>query len=193
MAPKLSFSALNEHPSRSRDVVAIKRKSYGSSGDQSHCVPGASGFQRGRSRYADRVSPLSRPASGRQGPPVFTPTRVVPSPAPEHQLVVYRSPAASVGRSVFHPSITSPVRVNGSHTRDPASSRAVSRLFTTRPRSFSAPVRGSSAVDLSDDGCPAWGAAFCLRSPRGSTVYLERVAAVREVEVLSTDLLDHDP
>ena len=139
MAPKLAFPALNEHPSRSRDVVAIKRKSYGSSGDQSRSVPGVSGFQRGR--YADRASPLSRPATGRQGPPVFTPTRVVPSPSPEQQLVVYRSPAASVGRSVFHPSITSPVRVNESHTRDPASSRAVSRLFTTRPRSFSAPVR----------------------------------------------------
>ena len=160
MAPKLAFPALNEHPSRSRDVVAIKRKSYGSSGDQSHCVPVASGFQRGR--YADRVSPLSQLASGRQGPPVFTPTRVVPSPSPEHQLVVYRSPAASVGRSVFHPSITSPVWVNESHTQDPASSRAVSRLFTTQPRSFSAPVQGSGAVDLSDDGCPAWGAAFCL-------------------------------
>ena len=170
----------------------LNAKSYGSSGDQSHCVPGASGFQRGR--YADRASPLSRPASGRQGPPVFTPTRVVPGPSPEHQLVVYRTPAASVGRSVFHPSITSPVRVSESHARDPASVRAVStRLFTTRPRSFSAPVRGSSAVDLSDDGCPAWGAAFCLRSDRGSTVYLERVAAVREVEVLCTDFLDHDP
>ena len=29
--------------------------------------------------------------------------------------------------------------------------------------------------------------------PGEQTVYLERVAAVREVEVLSTELLDHDP
>ena len=151
MAPKLSFPALNEHPSRSRDVVAIKRKSYGSSGDQSHCVPSASGFQCGR--YTDRASPLSRPATGWQGPLVFTPTRVVLSPSPEQQLMVYQLLAASVGRSVFHLSITSPAWVNESQTWDPASSRAVSRLFTTWPRSFSAPVQGSSAVDLSDNGC----------------------------------------
>ena len=44
MAPKLAFPALNEHPSRSRDVVSIKRKSYGSSGDQSHCVPALLAF-----------------------------------------------------------------------------------------------------------------------------------------------------
>ena len=124
MAPKLAFPALNEHKARRADVVSIKAQSYGSAGDKSHCVPAASGFQPGR--YAGRASPLSRPVSGRHGPPVFTPTRVVPGPTPEHQLVVYRTPAASVGRSVFHPSITSPVCVSKSHAWDPALVRAVS-------------------------------------------------------------------
>ena len=88
----------------------------------------------------------------------------------------------------------SPVCVSESHAQDPALVRAVStQLFTTQPRSFSAPVQGLSAADLSDNGCPTWGAAFCLCSDWGSTVYLERVAAVREVEVLCTDLLNHDP
>ena len=55
------------------------------------------------------------------------------------------------------------------------------------------PSRHTARVDLSADGCPEWGSNFCLISTRGSTVYWERVNTVREIEVLSTELLDKDP
>ena len=85
------------------------------------------------------------------------------------------------------------IQVNLIQTQEPALSKAVAKLFTTWPRSFVAPAHGSSSVDLSDDGCPAWGAEFCLHSAQGTTVYLEQAATIQEVEVLSTELLGHNP
>ena len=67
------------------------------------------------------------------------------------------------------------------------------KLFSPRARPMATPSRHTARVDLSADGCPEWGSNFCLLSTRGSTVYCERVNTVREIEVLSTELLDKDP
>ena len=67
------------------------------------------------------------------------------------------------------------------------------RLFSPQPRLMATPSRHAAHVDLSDDGCPSWGSNLCMLSTRGSAVYWERVATVREIEVLCTELLDKDP
>ena len=71
--------------------------------------------------------------------------------------------------------------------------RVAAQLFSARPRQFIAPSRGTGSSEIGGDGCPEWGAECCRRSAWGSAVYLERVDTVREIEVLSTELLDIDP
>ena len=40
------------------------------------------------------------------------------------------------------------------------------KLFKSRPRPMSAPSQHTADVDLTEDGCPAWGAKFKLRRGR---------------------------
>ena len=54
-------------------------------------------------------------------------------------------------------------------------------------------LRSWLGVIKEQTGCPAWGAEFCLHTAWGAAVYLERVATVQEIEVLSTELLGHGP
>ena len=192
MPPRLLFPSASEHPSEhSVPEVPIKHKSYSDMSVVQQPATLLSDFNPGL--YMSRASPLSHSPAGQQGPSVHTPARVTSMASPEQQLMVSRSLVAMGSRLVLHPLITSPVRVSPIQTQGLASGKAAAKLFTTQPRSFVAPAHGSSSLDLGDDGCPAWGAEFCLRSARGTAVYLEQVATVREVEVLSTELLDHDP
>ena len=112
---------------------------------------------------------------------------------PAQQLSVARSSPAMGARSVFHHVITTPPRVSPIQPQGQGSGKAVTKLFSTRLRPFATPARSTDSPELGDDGCPEWGAEFCRRSARGSVLYLERVATVREIEVLSAELLDMDP
>ena len=190
MPPKLTFPSPVSHPSRQTAVnVLVNKRSYRDSVSESHPTSGGRLSRFNPGMYWGRAAPLPRSPIGRPKPPPNpTQGRVV---SPEQGLMVVQSPVVTPRRSVFHPSITSPVQVSPA-LRNP-SGRAVTKLFSMRPRPFVVPDQDLGASDLGDDRSPAWGADFCMRSPRGTTVYLGRVATVREIEVLSTDLLNHNP